>query len=139
MTAVFAHRGCTRGFVENSLEAFVEAIAPGADGVELDVRRTADGALVVHHDAVIQGLGAIGGPGSRPLADAPLLDEAIVVSTHLGQRRDQERSRGPRVGPGGSSRHGVVRSSRRGDLDRVIVSSFDVPTLEAVRQASDPL
>jgi len=36
---------------ENTVEAFVAAGALGADGVELDVHRTADGALVVHHDA----------------------------------------------------------------------------------------
>ena len=60
VTAVFAHRGCTDGFVENTLEAFVEARRLGADGVELDVRLTADGALAVHHDAEIPGLGVIG-------------------------------------------------------------------------------
>ena len=59
MTAVFAHRGCTEGFVENTLEAFAEARRLGADGVELDVRLTADGALAVHHDAGIPGIGTI--------------------------------------------------------------------------------
>ena len=57
MTAVFAHRGCTEGFAENTLEAFAEARRLGADGVELDVRLTADGALAIHHDADIPGLG----------------------------------------------------------------------------------
>jgi len=45
MTAVFAHRGCTEGFVENTIPAFAEARRLGADGVELDVRLTSDGAL----------------------------------------------------------------------------------------------
>jgi glycerophosphoryl diester phosphodiesterase len=35
---------------ENTIEAFRTARAMGSDGVELDVRRSADGALVVHHD-----------------------------------------------------------------------------------------
>ena len=38
-----------------TLAAFVAARRLGADGVELDVRRTADGALAVHHDATIAG------------------------------------------------------------------------------------
>ena len=59
VTAVFAHRGCTEGFVENTLDAFAEARRLGADGVELDVRLTADGALAVHHDAEVPGLGPI--------------------------------------------------------------------------------
>ncbi len=44
---------------ENTLEAFVAARALGADGVELDVHRTADGALVVHHDADARGVGVL--------------------------------------------------------------------------------
>src|SRR6202044_3720217 len=57
-TAVFAHGGCTEGGLgENTVEAFAEARRLGADGVELDVRLTKDGALAVHHDAVIAALG----------------------------------------------------------------------------------
>ena len=51
MTQVIGHRGASRAERENTLEAFHAAVAQGADGVELDVRRTADGALAVHHDA----------------------------------------------------------------------------------------
>ncbi len=56
---VLAHRGASGHCQENSLAAFREAIRLGADGVELDVHGTADGALVVHHDANIPGLGPI--------------------------------------------------------------------------------
>jgi glycerophosphoryl diester phosphodiesterase len=52
MTLVLAHRGsvdASRRVRENTLEAFALAADLGADGVELDVRRTADGHLVVHH------------------------------------------------------------------------------------------
>jgi glycerophosphoryl diester phosphodiesterase len=47
---VIGHRGASRAYAENTLAAFEGAIAQGADGVELDVRRTADGALAVSHD-----------------------------------------------------------------------------------------
>lgn len=46
-----AHRGDSRVAPENSLEALVAAAGlPGIDGVELDVRRSADGVPVVIHD-----------------------------------------------------------------------------------------
>ena len=48
---VIAHRGASADRPENTLEAFTEARIQGADWVELDVRRSADGVLVVHHDA----------------------------------------------------------------------------------------
>jgi glycerophosphoryl diester phosphodiesterase len=53
MTLVIAHRGASRAERENTLPAFRAAVALGAEGVELDVRRSADGVLVVHHDPML--------------------------------------------------------------------------------------
>ncbi len=53
---VIAHRGASAVEVENSLAAFRAAVRLGADGVELDVHATADGALFVHHDETIDGV-----------------------------------------------------------------------------------
>lgn len=47
---VIAHRGASSAFPENTVEAFLGALAQGADGVELDVRRTADQKLAISHD-----------------------------------------------------------------------------------------
>ena len=52
---VIAHRGASSQELENSLAAFRAAGPAGADGVELDVHATADGALIVHHDPDIDG------------------------------------------------------------------------------------
>ena len=49
---IIAHRGASRERPENTVPAFVRAAELGADGIELDVHLTADGVLVVHHDAV---------------------------------------------------------------------------------------
>ena len=53
MTLVIAHRGASRAEPENTVAAFRRAVEMGAEGIELDVRRTADDALVVHHDAAL--------------------------------------------------------------------------------------
>jgi glycerophosphoryl diester phosphodiesterase len=50
---IVAHRGAAGYEKENTLAAFQKAIKLGADMVELDVRRTRDGELVVIHDAEI--------------------------------------------------------------------------------------
>lgn len=47
---VYAHRGLSGRFPENTLLAFREALDAGADGIELDVHVTADGVPVVIHD-----------------------------------------------------------------------------------------
>jgi len=68
---VVAHRGCHNAAPahrldaapENSLKALEHCVAMGADMVEIDIRRSADGELVVIHDATIDrtmnGTGAV--------------------------------------------------------------------------------
>ena len=56
---VIGHRGASHQAPENTIEAFTLAHRLGADGIELDVHRSADGVLVVHHDAVLDGVGLV--------------------------------------------------------------------------------
>ena len=46
-----AHRGGADLWPENTLEAFGQAIELGVDGIEFDLQASADGQLVIHHDA----------------------------------------------------------------------------------------
>jgi glycerophosphoryl diester phosphodiesterase len=50
---VIAHRGGAALWPENTLHAFEQAAALGADVIETDVRLTADGALVLVHDETV--------------------------------------------------------------------------------------
>ncbi len=80
MTAIFAHRGChgVPAPRENTIEAFVAARRAGADGVELDARATADGALAVHHDRHVPGLGDLANVSASQLPDeVPLLPDVL--------------------------------------------------------------
>lgn len=52
---IVAHRGAWGSAPQNSLEAFETAVSLGCDAIELDVRRTADGQVVVVHDARVRG------------------------------------------------------------------------------------
>jgi len=51
---IIAHRGSSREYHENTLAAFARALEQQVDGIELDVHGSADGHLVVHHDAVLR-------------------------------------------------------------------------------------
>lgn len=77
--------------MENSLEAFRLAAQQGASGIELDVHAAADGAIVVHHDPALPGLGPI---ASLTLSKArthrlsngeppPTLEEALAAAPGL--------------------------------------------------------
>ncbi len=48
---IMAHRGASSMAPENTLAAVKQAIADGADWVEIDVQETADGEVVVTHDS----------------------------------------------------------------------------------------
>jgi glycerophosphoryl diester phosphodiesterase len=142
ITAVFAHRGCTDGFTENTLEAFAEAKRLGADGVELDVRLTADSALAVHHDPRVAGLGPLAEltvpelPGHIPLlVDALAVCEGMVVNVEI-----KNDPREPGHDPGETvAALTAAAIAEAGWVDRVIVSSFQPSTLRAVQAADGRL
>ena len=50
---VFAHRGGAALAPENTIAAFDNGLRCGADGIELDVRMSRDGHVVVHHDPML--------------------------------------------------------------------------------------
>ena len=60
---VVGHRGNAAHAPENTLESFAQAVALGADAIELDVHLSADGVPVVIHDPVVdrttEGTGAV--------------------------------------------------------------------------------
>ena len=49
-----AHRGASGYYPDNTLAAIRHAAELGAEEVEIDVRKTKDGVLILHHDATIK-------------------------------------------------------------------------------------
>ena len=82
MALVIAHRGAHDPAPENSLEAFERAIALGVDLIELDVRSSADGEVVVHHDPDVARVPVAALPAAelRARTGAPTLAEALTVT-----------------------------------------------------------
>ena len=74
---VFGHRGASAARAEHTLGAYVQALDDGADGVECDVRLTADGHLVCVHDRrVDRTTNARGVVSTMTLAQLDALDAA---------------------------------------------------------------
>jgi len=140
VTSVIAHRGAHLYHRENTLAAFREALRLKVDGVEFDVRRTHDGALVVHHDADVAGE-----PIANRLADdlpayVPSLEEAMEVLR--GTSVNVEIKNSPRDARAydatGSLGREVVECLRRTSLtSSVVISCFDLATCTRLH-AFDP-
>jgi glycerophosphoryl diester phosphodiesterase len=75
---LLGHRGTrvVRTVPENSVAAFDHALSQGCDGFEFDVRSTADGVLVVVHDAKSRGVTIAKSKQSR-LANLPQLGDVL--------------------------------------------------------------
>jgi len=75
---VIGHRGLGRGLVnghrENTPDSYAAAAEAGVDWVEIDVRRTADDALVLYHDAALPDGRAIVDLSATECAEAGLAD-----------------------------------------------------------------
>src|SRR5689334_3590147 len=56
---IIGHRGASAVAPENTMAAFREAIAAGADGIEFDVRLSRDGVPVVIHDSTLRRTGGV--------------------------------------------------------------------------------
>jgi len=65
--AVTAHRGSSLKAPENTISALEQAIADGADYAEIDVQTTADGVVILMHDADLMRLSSI----NRKIEDIP--------------------------------------------------------------------
>lgn len=137
---VLGHRGAPHRARENTIEAFAAARAEGADGVELDVHRSSDGALVVHHDAEVEGLGVLAEHSRTRIHEVapwvPTLEEVLDACTGLLVNVEIKNSPGDVDFDG----HEVVAAkvvallAARGGVDTVLVSSFHLPTIDRVKE-----
>jgi glycerophosphoryl diester phosphodiesterase len=136
------HRGAAGHAPENTLAAIQKGIALGVDFVEIDVRRTADGALVILHDATVNrttdGKGRVdrlslhevktlnAGDGER----IPTLEEVLKVAAGKTGLMVELKVRG-------AAQQTVEAIREAGFKDPVIYASFLHDELKYVRKA-DP-
>ena len=138
MADIWAHQGASRAKPANTLDAFREARVMGADGVELDVRRSADGGLVVHHDAALADGRPIAALAVRDLPeDVCLLGAALeaCAANNLFVNIEIKNVEGdPDHDPEEYLARAVADLVADSQLhDAVLVSSFSLATIDRVR------
>jgi len=133
---VIAHRGASAAERENTVEAFRRAAAMGADAVELDVRRTSDGVLVVHHDAHVPA-GAIvqlriGELPAHVPTLAAALDACDGMWVNVEIKNDE---REPDFDPTDSiADETIAHLLSRDEDERWLISSFRLATIDRCRE-----
>jgi glycerophosphoryl diester phosphodiesterase len=139
---VIAHRGASAAFPENTIEAFRGAAERGAEWVELDARRSRDGALIVHHDArLADGRAIVDLAAADVPALVPSLAAALDACDGMGVNIEIKNGPGdPDFDVDEVVAHGVLDLlAARGGRDEVLISSFNPRTLATVRALASEL
>lgn len=107
----------------------------GADGIELDVHRTADGHAVVHHDERVDPAGSIPAIDASNLpSHVPSLAEALDACGPLMVNVEVKNpSRLRHYDAEMVTVELVAQELLRRDLGQFSISSFDLPTVDAAR------
>lgn len=144
MTHIWAHTRANVKTPMNTMRGYRDAVQSGAEGLEIDVRMTADGHLVCAHDDDIKdGTGAVARIGDLSLSEVsrlstdlgceiPRLDDVydLIRPTHLQLNIEGKN----RPNPYPDFSQALASSVHRSRLiDRVVVSSFDHRLLTDLR------
>ncbi|MGD7045628.1 glycerophosphodiester phosphodiesterase [Jeotgalibacillus proteolyticus] len=149
---LFAHRGSCTMCPENTMAAFRQALREGADGIELDVRMSRDGYVVVIHDRTVtrttNGRGTVAGLTLQQLRslDAgswyneackdekiPTLEEVLqwIQATELELNIELKTEDDPYPG---IEQAVLDLISEYALQDRIVLSSFNIETLKRLRE-----
>ena len=153
---VYAHRGGAKLRPENTLASFDNGLALGADGLELDVRLSKDGQVVVHHDAALDRTTNATGPvADRTAAELAMVDAGYRFQPDDGAATFPFRSMGIgiptlatvferypgvpliielKLASAELARRTLELATAAGALDRIAIGSFSGEALRAARE-----
>lgn len=149
---IFAHRGGAGLAPENTIPAFDNGLALGADGLELDVHLSRDGVAVVHHDWLLDRTTDASGPiAAKDVAELSRVDACAGFVRRGGSwnggpacvptlREVLRRYRDVRLiielkGPSRVLARAVIEDVREaGALDRVCIGGFSWRAMTEVRR-----
>jgi len=130
---VFAHRGGSALAPENTIAAFDNGLALGADGLELDVHLSRDGVVVVHHDRTLNRTTTLAGPVAARSEDelarvnVPALADVLARYPDVRIIVEMKENRAELA----AATIEVIR--RAGAVERVCLGSFGRRVLRAAR------
>lgn len=154
MTLIFGHRGAKAYYAENTLLSFEQAIAMGADGIELDIHSSKDGEIMVFHDFDLKRMCGVSGALSDytkeelksfkisylyQVEEIPTLEEVMQLVALLQHRYGRklwvniELKAGSSIYPNIESA-ALSIAMRFLPLDQIIFSSFDHFAIKTLKE-----
>lgn len=138
---IIGHRGSPRDHRENTLRSFRRAFDAGAEAIELDVHGTADGVVVIHHDAATNSRPGESGPRVAiaattlsALREIPIADGPVPTLAEVLAQTPDDRTVFVEVKAKGIE--GAVVSVIRAAAKQCAVHSFDHRVARRVREVA---
>ncbi len=130
---MFAHRGGAALAPENTIAAFDNARALGVDGIELDVRLSRDGIVVVHHDHTLERTTTLRGRVADHAADQLEREGVPRLASVLARYSDVRVIIELKDNSAGLAHRVVTDVRTAGAESRVCLGSFWLRVLRAAR------
>lgn len=154
MTLIFGHRGAKAYYAENTLHSFEQAIAMGADGIELDIHYSKDQEVMVFHDFTLKRMCGVKGAISDYTKDElktfvvryksqheqiPTLNETLHLVSSLQHQYNRKLWVNIELKAGSSIYPGIERAALTAalkylPLEQVIFSSFDHFAIKTIKE-----
>jgi glycerophosphoryl diester phosphodiesterase len=140
---LLGHRGSPKAKHENTLESFQSALEVGLDGIELDVQRSLNGVLLVHHDFYLPDGRLIAALKDSEITNVelpgglrvPTLESVLVWAKNAGTSVNVE-IKSETLTSDGRETETVRLIERLGVNDQTIISSFNPASIARVRLAN---
>jgi glycerophosphoryl diester phosphodiesterase len=127
-----AHRGASAYAPANTLAAFRKAADLGADMWEVDIRASADGVPIVHHDAVLasgEALNTMSRAALRTkMSDIPDLHEVVKLAAELGTGIYADIKDAEAALP-------TLHLLQKAQISPVIIGAFNTEIVQTLKQA----
>jgi glycerophosphoryl diester phosphodiesterase len=130
---VFAHRCGSALAPENTIAAFDNGVALGADGLELDVHLSRDGVVVVHHDRTLDRTTPLRGPIADRTADELSRAGVPTLADVLTRYREPRVIIEMKVNRAELARATIDVVRAHDAVDRVCLGAFGFAVLRAAR------
>jgi glycerophosphoryl diester phosphodiesterase len=130
---VFAHRGGSALAPENTIAAFDNGLALGADGLELDVHLSRDGAVVVHHDRLLDRTTPLRGPIAERTVEELRRAGVPTLAEVLARYPDPRIIVEMKVNTSALAAATIDVIRRAGAVERVCLGAFGLHVLRAAR------
>ena len=141
---IFGHRGASSIEPENTMKAFQQAFEDGADGIEFDVRLTADNQMVIIHDSLINrtsnGIGLVRKKTYQELLEFDFgKGEKIPLLEDVLKKFGNQKWLNIEIKEQGYEKQLLELLDKLKIIKKYVISSFDISVIQKIKELNSEI